>query len=434
MSYAEKLAEFLNKSHSSFHAIREMENQLRDAGFIKLRENSTWQLENNRFYYVIRNQSSIIAFKIPEIANVKSLNIIASHSDSPCLKIKPVEDITSGSYNRLNVEVYGSPLLSTWLDKPLSIAGRVTVKENGKLVSKLFDFNEDYALIPNVAIHQNREANSGFKWNPAIDMVPIYALDGKEGSFKKVLADKMNVEEENIYAHDLFLYNRVEAKVWGNKKEFISGGRIDDLESAFTSLQAFITSYSKCSINMFTVFDNEEVGSQTKQGMASRFLSDVIERLFASFYYVNSDVKAILANSFLVSADNGHAVHPNHPEYYDANNGTKLNGGVVIKTNARQFYVSDGVTSAVTRQLCERAGVPFQYFANRSDNKGGSTQAAISSINLPINAVDVGLAQLAMHSCYETAGAYDVEYMIKFMSEFYNSTIVVNDDAVLIEK
>lgn len=434
MSYAEKFAQFLNQCHSTYHAISAMEEQLKEAGFIQLKENSTWRLENNRFYYVVRNQSSIIAFKIPEIANVRSLNIVASHSDSPCLKIKPNEDLASDRYNRLNVEVYGGPLLATWLDKPLSIAGRVTIKQNGRLVSKLVDFDEDCAIIPNVAIHQNREANSGYKWNPVTDLVPMYGLAPKEKSFKKVLAEKLEVALEDIYSHDLFLYNRQPAMVWGSQKELISAGRIDNLESAYTSLQAFINSYSKGAINLFAVFDNEEVGSTTKQGMASSFLKDVIERMFQAFYYVNSDIKAILANSFLVSADNAHAVHPNHPELYDGNNGCSLNKGVVIKASASQSYVSDAISSAITRWLCEKAEVPYQYFANRSDSRGGSTQAAISTINLPINAVDVGLAQLAMHSSYETAGSYDVDYMIRFLSEFYNSTIVMNDNTIQIEK
>ncbi len=432
MSNQEKFVEFLNNSHCAFWAVNEIEKQLIAAGFIKLKENSTWNLENNRYYYVVRNQSSIIAFKIPEINDVHSVNVIASHSDSPALKIKPVADMKDKKYNRLNVEVYGGAILPTWLDRPLSLTGRVTIMENGNLVSKLVDFDEDMAIIPNVAIHQNRQVNDGYKWNPQVDLIPITGLQGDDDYFNNLLAEKIHVDKENIYAHDLFLYNRQRACIWGQKQEFISSGRIDNLASAFTSLQAFLKSYSKHSINILAVFDNEEVGAITKQGMASKFLSDVIERIFASFYYVGSDIKAILANSFLVSSDNAHAVHPNHPELYDSTNQTYLNEGVVIKTAASQSYVTDAVSLAVTKLLCQRAEVPYQIFANRSDNRGGSTQAAIATINLPVNMVDIGLPQLAMHSSYETCGSADIDYMIDFMSEFYNSTITVDDNKFII--
>ena len=432
MSNPEKFVEFLNNSHCAYLAVNEVEKQLLSAGFIKLRENTTWKLENNRYYYVVRNQSSIIAFKIPEIADVNSLNIVASHSDSPALKIKPVSDMKDRKYNRLNVEVYGGAILSSWLDKPLSLTGRVTLLENGQLVSKLVDFDEDMAIIPNVAIHQNRQINDGYKWNPQVDLVPILGLDYSEDYFMNLLADKLHVRKESIYGHDLFLYNRQKAITWGQKQEFISSGRIDNLASAFTSLQAFLKSYSKHSINIMAVFDNEEVGAVTKQGMASKFLSDVIERIFASFYYVGSDIKAILANSFLVSSDNAHAVHPNHPELYDSINQVYMNDGVVIKTAASQSYVTDAVSFAITKLLCERAEVPYQVFANKSDSRGGSTQAAISTINLPVNMVDVGIAQLAMHSSYETCGSKDIDYMIGFMSEFYSSTITVDDNRFIV--
>lgn len=432
MNNQEKFIDFLNKSHCAFWAINETEKQLKEAGFIKLKENSTWNLENNRYYYVVRNQSSLIAFKIPEISKVNSVNIVASHSDSPALKIKPISDMKDKKYNRLNVEVYGGAILSSWLDKPLSLTGRVVLTENGQIVSKLVDFDEDMAIIPNVAIHQNRQINEGYKWNPQVDLIPIIGLQATDDYFNTLLAEKLHVDKENICGHDLFLYNRQQACIWGQKQEFISSGRIDNLASAFTSLQAFLKSYSQNSINVLAIFDNEEVGAVTKQGMASKFLSDTIERIFTSFYYVGSDIKAILANSFLISSDNAHAVHPNHPELYDSINQTYLNEGVVIKTSASQSYVTDAISLAITKLLCKRAEVPYQIFANKSDSRGGSTQAAISTINLPINMVDVGIAQLAMHSSYETCGSKDIDYMIDFMSEFYNSTITVDDNKFIV--
>ncbi len=434
MNYREGFVDFLNKSSSTYHAVSEVERQLIEAGFIKLKENTTWMLENNRYYYVVRNQSSLIAFKIPEIANVKSVNIIASHTDSPSLKIKPVADIKDSQYNRINVEIYGGALLSTWLDKPLGIAGRVTLKEHGAIVSRLVDFEKDMAIIPNVAIHQNREANNGYKWDKQIDLLPIMGLKPGEDYFNDLLSKKLQINKKDLLAHDLYFYNRQKARIWGENQEFISGGKLDNLESVYTSLQAFLSGYSTNSLNVLAVFDHEEIGSMTKQGMASSFLIDVIERVFSSFYYVNSDIKAILANSFLISADNAHAVHPNHPEMYDSTNQSYLNKGVVIKTSAAQRYVSDAITIAIAKELCQKAEVPYQLFANRNDSRGGATQAAVGTIHLPINMVDVGLAQLAMHSTYETAGSYDIDYMIDFMLEFYNSTITVDDNRYFISK
>lgn len=234
--------------------------------------------------------------------------------------------------------------------------------------------------------------------------------------------------------HELYLYNKDQARLWGKENQFVSGQRIDNLESVYTSLEAFVRSYSSNSINMIGIFDNEEVGSMTKQGMAASFLADVIERIFSCFYYSRNDVKAVLANSFLLSSDNGHAVHPNHPELYDSVNQCYLNQGVVIKTSASMGYINDSYTWAVVKQLADRADVPTQLFANRSDLRGGATQTSISSMSLPIMAADIGLAQLAMHSCYETAGTKDINYMIDLMSEFFNSTILVDDDRITIEK
>ena len=432
MSNQSAFIDFLNQSHCAYMAIDTACKKLDEAGFVRLKENATWNLQNNRYYYVVRNQSSLIAFKIPEIANVKSVNIVASHSDSPALKVKPVEDISSDKYGKINVEVYGGAILSSWFDKPLSLTGRVVLNKNGQIVSQLVDFDEDLAIIPNVAIHQNRQINEGYKYNPQVDLVPMMSLNVQQPFFKNFLSSRLHVEIEDILAHDLFFYNRQKALIWGDKQQFISSGRIDNLESVFTSLTAFINSYSSQSINMLAVFDNEEVGAITKQGMASRFLLDIIERIFTSFYYVDSDIKAILANSFLMSCDNAHAVHPNHPELYDGFNKTYMNEGVVIKTSASQSYVSDAVSVAICKQLCQRANVPYQMFANKSDSRGGSTQAAISTINLPINMADIGLAQLAMHSSFETCGSSDVDYMINLLSQLYNSTIIMDDNRFII--
>ncbi len=434
MSNAERFVNFLNQSHSQFQAVAQVERELRDAGFIKLKENSTWNLENNRFYYVIKNQSTIIAFKIPEIINVRSLNIAASHSDSPSLKVKPVSMIKDANYGRLNVEPYGGAILSTWLDRPLSIAGRVTVKENGDLINKLIDLQDYTVIIPNVPIHFNRQLNDGYKYNPQVDLIPLTSDCPQEKEIEKVIARKLNCETEDILGTDLYLYDKVEARLWGENREFVSGQKIDNLESVFTSLEAFLRGYSTNSINILAVFDNEEVGSATKQGAGSLFLRDVIDRIFASFFYSGSDVKAILANSFLMSCDNSHALHPNHPEYYDVENRVYLNKGVVLKSAARMSYISDSQSIAIVRQLAQRSDVPVQMFANKSDSRGGGTLGPKASTTVPISGVDIGLAQLAMHSCYETAGSKDIDYMIDLLQEFYNSTIIMDDAKATIHK
>ncbi|MBR0385512.1 MAG: M18 family aminopeptidase, partial [Erysipelotrichaceae bacterium] len=286
MTKAENMIQFLNKCHSAYHATAAIEEELRDAGFIRLKESEPWKLESNRYYYVIRNDTSIIAFKIPEMVQVKSLNIVASHSDSPCLKIKPVSKLDSpNGYGRLNVEMYGGAIMSTWLDRPLSIAGRAVIKEEGRLVSHLIDFDENMAIIPNVAIHQNREINNGYKWDAHTDMVPMVSLEKDEKFLVDKIAEHLGVMSADVCSYDLFMYNRTEGCVWGQNNEFISSPRLDDLECAYTSLQAFKHSYSEHSVNMYAVFDNEEVGSMSRQGMASTFLEDTITRIFASFFY-----------------------------------------------------------------------------------------------------------------------------------------------------
>lgn len=427
---AEKFVEFLNKAHSVFHGIKLMEEELKEAGFVKLLENQPWKLENNRYYYVVRNDSSIIGFKIPEMIRVKSVNIVVAHSDSPSLKVKSVSDLHDKNYAKLNVEVYGGAILPTWLDKPLSVAGRAIIKRDGRLVSLLVDFDENYCIIPNVAIHQNRDINDGYKYNPQVDLIPLVSGNVEENYFKKKIASILDCEVEDIYGYDMFLYNREKACLWGKDNEFISGQRIDNLECSYAALQAFKYSLSENSINMFVVFDNEEVGSESRQGASSFFLKEVIDRIFASFFYSSADEAAILANSFMISADNAHAVHPNHPELYDVDNRAFMNKGIVIKRNASQRYVTDGISEAIMKVICEKADVPVQYFANKSDSRGGGTQASSLQATVSIMGVDIGLPQIAMHSTYETAGSKDYQYLIDALNAFYNSSVLVSDNKI----
>ena len=329
-----------------------------------------------------------------------------------------------GKYTQLNTEGYGGMLCSTWLDRPLSIAGRVLVRDQDCYKSQLINIDRDLVLIPNVAIHMNRNANDGVTYNKQVDMLPLFGgSETKAGDFKKLIAEYLNVKVEDIYGSDLYLYNRMQPSVWGAHEEFISSPQLDDLQCAYTSLQGFLKGNNEKSINVIACFDNEEVGSGTKQGAGSTFLYDTLYRLNKSLGKTDEDFYRALASSFMLSADNAHAVHPNHPEKTDVQNCVYMNEGVVIKSHAGQKYTSDAVSIAIFKGLCEKANVPVQFFSNRSDVLGGSTLGNIAMAQVSMNSVDIGLPQLAMHSSYETAGIKDTYYMIQVMEEFFNSHI-----------
>ena len=420
--------EYVEKSPTAFHAVKNACGMLEQSGFVRLQENAVWQLECGGKYYVTRNQSAVIAFSVPE-GGFGPYQIIASHGDSPTFKLKPVfDEKTCGCYCRLNVEKYGGMICSTWLDRPLSIAGRVLVREGDGITARLVDLDRDAVLIPNMPIHFNREINDGYKFNPQVDLLPLYGEENAYGHLKNELADACGTTPDNIVGNDLFLYNRVSGSVWGADDVFFSCGRIDDLECAWTSLTAFTQIGTEGYINVCAVLDNEEVGSGSKQGADSTFLRDVLTRIGNALGASDEEIRAAMASGFMVSADNAHAVHPNHPEKYDADNRVMMNKGVVIKQNANQKYTTDGVSSAIFTAICEKAGVPVQYFANRSDIPGGSTLGNISNAHVSMNTVDIGLAQLAMHSAYETAGTKDLEYMEKACRTFWETEIIMNED------
>lgn len=299
------------------------------------------------------------------------------------------------------------------------VAGRVIVKEDGKLVTKLVDVDRDLLMIPNLAIHMNREVNDGYKYNAQKDLLPLFGDIAAKDTFMKTIAEAADVKEENILGHDLFLYNREKGSVWGANEEYVSIGRLDDLQCAFSSLKGFLAGEKKEYIAVHCVLDNEEVGSGTKQGAASTFLYDVLVRANQALGQDYEDYLRYLANSFMVSADNAHAVHPNYTEKADPVNRPYLNEGIVIKHSANQKYCTDGVSAAMFKDLCNEAEVPFQTFTNRSDILGGSTLGNISNTKVALNAVDIGLPQLAMHSPYETVGVKDTEYLIKAATKLF---------------
>lgn len=427
-NHVKQLFKFIENSPSCFHAIKTITEELKNEGFVEIKEKDTWQIEQGKKYYVTRNLSSVIAFKIPQ-NDFKSFHIVASHSDSPTFKIKANAEIeVKNKYVKLNTEKYGGMICSTWFDRPLSIAGRILVKENNAVKTHLVNIDKDLVIIPNLAIHMNREVNDGYKYNAQIDMLPLYGDNSSKGSLMKTIAKEVNVEEESILGTDLFLYNRMNGTKIGSNEEYISSPRLDDLECAFTSLSAFLSENTSNSASVYCVFDNEEVGSGTKQGADSTFLYDVLRRINISLGKTEEDYYRLISSSFMVSADNAHALHPNYTDKSDLTNKVYMNDGIVIKYNANQKYTTDAVSASIFKTICDSVDVPYQTFTNRSDILGGSTLGNISNAHVSLNTIDIGLAQLAMHSTYETAGAKDVTYMIDAIKAFYNTSIEQVED------
>lgn len=427
-NHVKQLFKFIENSPSCFHAIKTITEELKNEGFVEIKEKDTWQIEKGKKYYVTRNLSSVIAFKIPQ-NDFKSFHIVASHSDSPTFKIKANAEIeVKNKYVKLNTEKYGGMICSTWFDRPLSIAGRILVKENNAVKTHLVNIDKDLVIIPNLAIHMNREVNDGYTYNAQIDMLPLYGDNSSKGSLMKTIAKEAEVEEESILDTDLFLYNRMNGTKIGSNEEYISSPRLDDLECAFTSLSAFLSENTSNSASVYCVFDNEEVGSGTKQGADSTFLYDVLRRINISLGKTEEDYYRLISSSFMVSADNAHALHPNYTDKSDLTNKVYMNDGIVIKYNANQKYTTDAVSASIFKTICDSVDVPYQTFTNRSDILGGSTLGNISNAHVSLNTIDIGLAQLAMHSTYETAGAKDVTYMIDAIKAFYNTSIEQVED------
>lgn len=411
------LLHFISKSPSVFHVVRHIKAALLYAGFTEIREEDSWQIKRGGKYVVTRNGSALIAFSVPEDGG-NAFKITAAHCDSPTFKIKENPEMRDGKYTRLNVEGYGGMIMSTWLDRPLSAAGRLFVKDNGQIISKLVSLDHPTLLIPSVAIHMDRTVNSGHAWNIQNDLLPLYSTDGAS-DFMETLAQAAKVKAADILGHDIFLYSCAPGILWGPRHEFISSPRLDDLQCAFATFRGFTNGKKQKDISVYALFDNEEVGSGTAQGAGSTFLTNTISRLALSLGRSYDEIQAMLAKSFMISADNGHAVHPNHGEYADPVNAPVLNGGIIIKFNASQKYSTDGYSAAVFRDLCLKADVPVQTYTNRSDIPGGSTLGNISNTKVAVPTVDIGLPQLAMHSSYETAGAKDTEYLVKAVSYFF---------------
>ena len=422
MREMEDFLHFLNHSPSRYHAVANLCGELEAAGYTRLSEGETQSLAPGGKYFVARGGSSLLAFRIPR-ADFTGFMISASHSDSPTFRVKENAELNGPEgYVRLNTERYGGMLCAPWLDRPLTVAGRALVKCGDAIEARLVYVDRDLLMVPNLAIHMNRKANEGFAYDPKCDMVPLMGMNLEKGAFRAIVARTAGCKPEDVLGTDLYLCQRQRAVVWGAEDQFISAQGLDDLQCAWGCFRGFLAAEDSASVPLYVLMDNEEIGSGTKQGAGGTFLIDWIERICAG---VGRERLSAVANSFLVSADNTHAVHPNHPEYADPTHRPAMNGGVVLKQGIR--YTTDGVSQAIFAALCEKAGVPVQRFANRSDLPGGGTLGLIATAHVSVHAVDIGLAQLAMHSCFETAGAQDTDHLIRAMTAFYSASFREED-------
>lgn len=424
----QELIDFIKKSPSCYHVIHNIAAELEEAGYEQLNEAKEWTLHKGGRYFVTRNQSSLIAFTLPE-DTMGGFLICASHSDSPTFKLKSNYEMTvDDRYLKLNVEKYGGMICSTWLDRPLSVAGRVVVNRGDGIESVLVNLDRDLCLIPNLAIHMNRQINEGYAYNVQKDMLPLLGEGTAKGKLKELLAGAAGVEEEALLGYDLFLYLREDGRIWGAEQEFYSSPKIDDLQCAFASKEAFLQAENTGMSKVLAIFDNEEVGSGTKQGAKSTFLSDVLARIQEGLSLTKGESIRQIASSMMLSADNGHALHPNHTDKADPTNAPRLNGGVLIKYNANQKYTTDGIAEALFKKLLQKEEISYQEYTNRSDIAGGSTLGNLSNEKISLNTVDMGAAQLAMHSAYETGGTKDTLFLVDGIRIFYESRIQMEED------
>ena len=432
MDMVQKLFRFLDESPTCYHAATNAKAALTAAGAVELRESEQWKLEKGTLYVVERGDSALVAFRVPE-GPFHGFLMAAAHSDSPTFKVRETAEAASaGNTLRLSVEPYGGGVWRGWLDRPLSVAGRVVVRKGDRLVSRLVNIDRDLLVIPGVAIHMDRSVNKGAELNPAVDLLPLLGCGKEPGAFRKLIAEAAGVREEHLLSTELFLYPRTKAVQTGLNGEFIVSPRLDDLQCVFGCLEGFLAAKPGGSLPVLAVFNNEEVGSNTRQGADSTFLTDVLEWI-AHGCGLDSDAwKAAIANSFMVSADNAHAIHPAHPEYADKGEFPVLGGGIVIKYNANQRYTTDAVSGAVFQAICQEAGVPVQRYSNRADLPGGSTLGNISTAHLSVPTVDIGLPQLAMHSVCETAGAADTDLLVKAMTAYFSRDFHLDRDGGIV--
>lgn len=423
-----KMLEFIQKSPCSYLAVENVRRRLQEEGYRSLRFGEELNLQPGGKYYFTKNGAALIAFRIP-YEMPAGFTLAAAHTDSPCFKLHEKAE-RGGQYVRLVGERYGGMLNDSWLDRPLSVAGRLLVRTDSGLAVRLVDLKEPCALIPRVAIHFNRGVNDGAKYDPAQDLVALFAEKGGEGRFEEALAMEAGCQPEDIVSRELVLYNAQPGYVWGPEDAFVSAPRLDDLACAYTCLEGFLAAQTSTRVPVLCLFDNEEIGSGTKQGAESSFLADVLETVTEGMGLSMTEHRGMLENSWMLSCDNGHAIHPNHPEKSDAAEAPVLNGGVVLKH--AQKYATDGLSAAVFSEICRREEIPVQHFANRPDIAGGGTLGNIAATKTPIATVDIGMAQLAMHSSFETAGARDVKTFAKAVRACYEANVDFGENRILL--
>lgn len=423
-----KFLDYINGSKTPFHAVNNLSESFSLNGYKRLLESEKWNLELGGKYYVTKNESAIIAFKVPTDLSDLSFNLVASHTDSPTFKVKPNHTVETAAHTlALHLEAYGGTILSSWLDRPLSVAGRVVYKDGEKIVSKLVDINRPLCVIPNVAIHQNRSINDGYKYNVASDMLALY---GAKNSMKleDIIVNECNIDKSMLCSMELYLYNYQRGCLFGSDNEFILAPQIDNLECAYLSHLAMLEANNDKSCNVYCSFDNEEVGSGSKQGALSNFLADTLERICNGLGLDSEELKIALAKSFMVSCDNAHATHPNQPQLCDSMNRVYMNEGIVVKTNANLAYTTDAISQALFTSILNECEVKYQVFANRSDVRGGSTLGHLSCQKVSIDSIDIGLAQLAMHSSSEVCGVADIDMMVRGLTAFLNKHLSKDED------
>ena len=422
------MIDFINNTPNAYSCADNLRKLLIDKGFIELYENDDWHnLEKNNKYFVVRGDSALIAFELPNNKEKIGFNIVAAHSDSPSFHIKPNSDIFENNYLKLNTDSYGGIINYSWLDRPLSLAGRVIIYEDGIYKTQIINIDKDLMIIPSQAIHINRDVNSKNELNLQIDMLPIISLSNKKSLIDIIMdyLDAKGITYDNICDYDLYLYNRDKGKFVGLNDEFILSPRLDDLASLFPAFTSFIEAKNSDVINVLCAFDNEEIGSLTKSGADSDFLISTLKRIADE---LNFNLYVALKNSFIVSADNAHAIHPNAQSKSDPTNKVFLNKGIVIKHHIN--YTTDSISSSIFKGICENANVPYQDFASRSDLRSGSTLGKINQSHVGVDSVDIGIPQLAMHSANETIGTKDILYMYKALLEFYNTQIVKEKNTI----
>lgn len=416
-----QLFDFIQCSPTASHTVATVRAMLLQEGFTQLLETDPWQLEPGGKYFTIRGMSSLMAFQVPK-RDFRAFSVVAPHGDSPCFKVKESPEMrVDGKYTKLNTEVYGGMQLALWTDRPLSVAGRLALRTEKGVKSVLCDIRRDLLLIPGVAIHMNRGVNEGVKLDTQKDTLPL--LGGSQADLKAMVAQNAGVAPEDILSWDLYLYSRAQGTVFGGENEFIAAPRLDDLECVFAATKAFLAGENRENVTVLALFDNEEIGSLTRQGADSTFLGDVLERVALSCGKDRQGLYRAIAGGFMLSADNAHAVHPDSPEKSDPTNRCYLNEGVVVKHSPR--YASDALTAGVFQAICQKAGVPVQVYYNNSRIPGGGTLGNLSGSHVALPTVDIGLPQLSMHSPYETAGAKDLEYMVQAMEAFYKTVLTV---------